>query len=144
MMRHLMVAVLGIALAGGFTLAASSTAEAQNSRPAATKAKKAKKSAGKHRMRGYALWYGGPRFNGRTTAGNEVFDDTKMTAAHRTLPFGTQVRVTNLRNNKSQIVTINDRMAPRRTVIIDVSRGVAQDLDMLDAGRVPVRLEIVR
>jgi rare lipoprotein A len=90
------------------------------------------------------VWYGGPRFNGRKTAGNDVFDDTKMTAAHVTLPFGTQVRVTNLRNNKSQVVTINDRMARRRTVVIDVSRGAAQELDMLNAGRVPVRLEIVR
>lgn len=119
-------------------------ADAQGAQPAATKAKKATKSAGTHRMRGHALWYGGPRFNGRTTAGNEIFDENRMTAAHRTLPFGTQVRVTNLRNNKSQVVTINDRMASRRTVIIDVSRGVARDLDMVDSGRVPVRLEIVR
>jgi len=66
-----------------------------------------------------------------------------MTAAHRTLPFGTVVRVTNLRNNKSAVVTINDRMALRRTVIIDVTRGVASELDVLNSGRVPVRLEIV-
>lgn len=143
MMRRLMVAMLGIALTAGLGLSVP-TAEAQSAKPAASKAKAKKASTTRHRLNGYALWYGGPRFNGRTTAGNEVFDESKMTAAHRTLPFGTQVRVTNLRNNKSQIVTINDRMAKRRTVIIDVSRGVAQDLDMLNAGRVPVRLEIIR
>ncbi|MBL8702646.1 MAG: septal ring lytic transglycosylase RlpA family protein [Alphaproteobacteria bacterium] len=140
-MRRLMAAAVAAFFVAGLAVPAE-PARAQAAMPAASKAKK--KSAAKHRMRGYALWYGGPRFNGRTTAGNQVFDEAGMTAAHRTLPFGTKVRVTNLRNRKSAVVTINDRMARRRTVIIDVTRGAAAELDMLNAGRVPVRLEIVR
>lgn len=140
-MRRIFAAVVAVFLAGGLSLPIDA-AQAQTAKPAASKAKK--KSVGKHRMRGNALWYGGPRFNGRKTAGNDVFDENAMTAAHRTLPFGTKVRVTNLRNSKSVIVTINDRMRARRTVIIDVSRGVAGELDMLKSGRVPVRLEIIR
>ncbi len=142
-MRKFLVALLACGLAMGVNFVPTQ-AEAQSATPSLSKKSGKRAQAGKHRMRGSALWYGGPRFNGRTTAGNQVFDETKMTAAHRTLPFGTVVRVTNLRNNKSAVVTINDRMAPRRTVIIDVSRGVASELDMLNSGRVPVKLDIVR
>jgi len=141
-MRKLIVALLTRGLAMGLGYVPTQD-DAQTAKPAVRKKKGKRARAGKHRMRGSALWYGGARFNGRTIAGNEILDETKMTAAHRTLPFGTVVRVTNLRNNKSAVVTINDRMALRRTVIIDVTRGVASELDVLNSGRVPVRLEIV-
>ena len=64
-----------------------------------------------------------------------------LTAAHRTLPFGTQVRVTNLNNERSVVVRINDRGPFVRGRIIDVSRAAAERLDMLRSGVVPVRIE---
>lgn len=143
MTLKILAAAAAVVLAAGLAMPIE-PAQAQSAGPAASREKKPGKSVAKHRLRGYALWYGGPRFNGRTTAGNQVFDENAMTAAHRTLPFGTKVRVTNLRNSKSIDVTINDRMARRRTVIIDVSRGAAERLDMLTSGRVPVRLQILR
>jgi rare lipoprotein A len=92
---------------------------------------------------GYASWYGN-RFHGRKTANGERFDQNAMTAAHRTLPFGSKVRVWNKKNGRSVVVRINDR-GPfgKRRRIIDVSRGAARKLDMIEAGVVPVRLEVL-
>ncbi len=92
---------------------------------------------------GLASWYGG-RFHGRKTASGERFDQNALTAAHRTLPFGTKVRVTNIKNGRSVILRINDR-GPfgRRTRILDVSRGAARRLDMVSDGVVRVRLEVL-
>lgn len=92
---------------------------------------------------GRATWYGG-RFHGRLTASGERFDKRQLTAAHRYLPFGTYVRVKNLRNDSSVIVRINDRGPfgdARR--IIDVSRRAAEELGMVGSGVVPVELEIL-
>jgi rare lipoprotein A len=96
---------------------------------------------------GEATYYGG-RFHGRLTASGEVFDQTALTAAHPTLPFGTRVRVTNLRNGRSVVVRINDRgpfgparVAPRK--VIDVSYAAARDLGFLRDGRVPVRVDVL-
>jgi rare lipoprotein A len=77
------------------------------------------------------------------TASGERFDKHKLTAAHRTLPFGTMVRVTNTRNGKSVVVRINDRgpYGPKR--IIDLSYAAAQQLDMINAGVAPVTLEVL-
>ena len=90
---------------------------------------------------GQASWYG-RRFHGRTTASGVPFDMNAMTAAHRTLPFGTRVRVTNLANGRAVTVTINDRgpFVPGR--IIDLSRGAAAKLDFLDAGITKVKVEV--
>lgn len=89
---------------------------------------------------GYASWYGEPQM----TASGERFDKHALTAAHRTLPFGTRVRVTNTRNGRSVVVRINDRgpYGPRRRVI-DVSEAAARKLEMIDDGVVPVTLEVV-
>ena len=86
-------------------------------------------------MRGKATWY-----NDTHTASGERFDPNALTAAHRTFPFGTRVRVTNLRNGKSVVVRINDR-GPYGKAIIDLSRAAAKQLDMIEAGVVPVKLE---
>ena len=80
---------------------------------------------------GYASWYG----HGRYTH--------QLTAAHRQLPFGTQVRVTNLENGKSAVVTINDRGPFLKGRVIDLSRAAAQTLDMIRAGVVKVQIEVV-
>ena len=94
---------------------------------------------------GYATWYGGKHHGGPTASG-ERFDKHALTAAHRTLPLNARVRVTNRRNGRAVIVRINDRgpYGPRRERIIDVSERAAQLLDMIDAGVVPVTVEIVR
>lgn len=89
---------------------------------------------------GKASYYGN-RHHGLKTASGERFDQHALTAAHRSLPFGTRVRVTNLNNDRSVVVRINDRGPFVRGRIIDVSRAAAQRLDMLRAGVVPVRIE---
>ncbi len=92
---------------------------------------------------GKASWYGG-KFHGRKTASGARFDKNALTAAHRTLPFGTRVRVTNLRNKKSVVVRINDR-GPfgRRERIIDVSEAAANALGMKKAGVIRIRLQVL-
>ncbi|MBN1797324.1 MAG: septal ring lytic transglycosylase RlpA family protein [Spirochaetales bacterium] len=91
---------------------------------------------------GLASWYGGD-FHGKKTANGEIFNTNEHTAAHRTLPFNTVVKVTNLYNLKATLVRINDRGPFRKGRIIDLSKAAAADLDMLDSGVIPVRIEIV-
>jgi rare lipoprotein A len=91
-------------------------------------------------LSGMASWYG----KGQMTASGERFNKHEMTAAHRTLPFGTLVRVTNTRNGRSVVVRINDRGPYGRGRIIDLSEAAAKKLDMIDAGIVPVRLEVLK
>lgn len=93
-------------------------------------------------QRGLASWYGGD-FHGRPTAQGELFDMDAYTAAHRSLPLGTRVRVRNLDNGRIVVVRINDRGPYKRGVIIDLSRRAAGDLGMIRQGRAPVRVEVV-
>lgn len=91
-------------------------------------------------IEGRASWYGG-KFHGRRTANGERFDMDDLTAAHRTLPFGTKVRVTNARNGRSVIVRINDRGPFIGGRVIDLSRGAADAIGMVRTGVAPVRIE---
>lgn len=91
---------------------------------------------------GLASYYGG-RFDGRPTASGEIFDQNALTAAHRTLPFGTRIRVTNVRNGRSVTLRVNDRGPFVEGRIVDVSARAARELDFVAAGVVPVRLEIL-
>ncbi len=91
---------------------------------------------------GIASWYGG-KFHGRRTASGQRYDMNAMTAAHRTLPFGTKVRVTNLRNDRTVVLTINDRGPFARGRIIDVSRRAAERLGFRSRGTTRVRVRIV-
>jgi len=92
--------------------------------------------------RGVASWYG-REFHGNPTASGEIYNMYDMTAAHRSLPFGTQVMVTNLTNGKSVIVRINDRGPFIKGRIIDLSYAAAHMLDMVDVGVVPVKIEVL-
>lgn len=92
---------------------------------------------------GQASWYGA-QHHGRKTASGERFNQNALTAAHRTLPFGTRVKVTNALNNKSVTVRINDRGPYSKGRIIDLSRAAASKIDMLKQGVVPVRLQVQR
>jgi rare lipoprotein A len=87
-----------------------------------------------------ASWYG-PSFHGRRTASGQVFDQERLTAAHKTLPFGTKLRVTNLRNGRSVMVTVNDRGPYVRNRQLDLSLGAARRLGIIQPGTAPVLIE---
>jgi rare lipoprotein A len=91
---------------------------------------------------GLASWYG-PGFHGRRSASGEVFNQNAMTAAHRTLPFGTQVRVTNLSNGAQVTVRINDRGPFSGGRVIDLSAGAASAIGLTNAGVGQVQLEVL-
>jgi rare lipoprotein A len=91
---------------------------------------------------GLASWYGVER-QGKPTASGELFDKNKFTAAHRKLPFGTTIRVTNLTNLESTLVRINDRGPGFRGRVIDVSWAAAKKLGFLDAGLARVAIDVV-
>jgi len=100
---------------------------------------KAPKTAKKN---GVASWYG-PRFHGRQTANGEIFNQNRLTAAHRTLPMGTKVAVTNPRNGKSVEVRINDRGPYIKGREIDLSYAAARALDLLKPGIEAVIVEVL-
>lgn len=93
-------------------------------------------------VEGEASWYG-PGFDGRQTANGEIFDQDAMTAAHKTLPFGTQVRVTYESTGESVVVRINDRGPYAHGRVIDLSRAAAADIGLLHAGTGEVTLEVI-
>ena len=92
---------------------------------------------------GEASWYG-PGFYGNRTANGEVYQPGTMTAAHRTLPFGTRVRVTNLWNGRIAVVRINDRGPFVGHRVIDLGHGAAHELGLVSSGIAQVRLEVLR
>ena len=94
------------------------------------------------RQVGTASWYG-PGFHGRKTASGERFDQNKLTAAHRSLPLDTKVKVTNLENGRSVEVEINDRGPYAGKRVIDLSKAAASRLDMTDDGTARVRIEVI-
>jgi rare lipoprotein A (peptidoglycan hydrolase) len=91
---------------------------------------------------GLASWYGA-RHHGKRTASGEIFDQNKFTAAHRTLPWGSIVKVTNLDNGKSVEVRINDRGPFKKGRVIDLSHAAARALGMTQSGVSPVRMELL-
>jgi rare lipoprotein A len=91
---------------------------------------------------GYASYYS-RRSQSRRTASGEIFDNQRLTAAHRTLPFGTRVRVTHIATGRSVVVTITDRGPFLRDRVIDVTRRAARRLGMLRSGTARVRLEVI-
>ena len=93
-------------------------------------------------LKGRASYYA-EDFHGKRTASGEKFDIFKFTAAHRTLPFGTKVKVTNLKNGKSVILKINDRGPHVQTRIIDLSKAAAQAIDLMKSGAARVSIEVV-
>ncbi|MFZ4640531.1 MAG: septal ring lytic transglycosylase RlpA family protein [Nodosilinea sp.] len=89
-------------------------------------------------VHGLATWYG-PGFSGNRTASGEIFNPNALTAAHRTLPFGTQVRVTNLKNGRSVVVRVNDRLGDP-AIAIDLSSGAAQAIGMTVTSQVKMEI----
>ena len=130
-----MALALGLALAGGCakTVPTSSTIHEVPTQPRAGVVAV---------FEGKASWYGREQ-QGQLTANGERFNMHALTAAHRTLRMNTTVRVINLRNGRSTVVRINDRGPYSRGRIIDVSYAAARQLDMIEAGVVPVRVEVL-
>jgi len=88
--------------------------------------------------------YYGAEFDGRPTSSGEIFDMNGMTCAHRTLPLGTRVRVTNLENGKSVELKVNDRGPFVDGRIIDLSQGAAEKLDIIQSGIAMVKIEVIK
>lgn len=93
-------------------------------------------------QQGRVSWYG-PGFHGRITANGEVFDTHALTMAHRSLAFGSEVRVTNLTNGRTVVVRVNDRGPYVRGRIADLSQAAARELGFVDDGVVPARIEVL-
>ncbi|MBM3440978.1 MAG: septal ring lytic transglycosylase RlpA family protein [Bacteroidetes bacterium] len=91
---------------------------------------------------GIASFYS-DKFEGRKTSNGEIFRQQKMTAAHNTLPLGTYIRVVNLRNQRSVVVKVNDRLHHKNTRIVDLSRAAATKLGFIRSGTTRVRVEVL-
>ena len=128
------------------TLIPSDVNEAQDTSPAMTVVPPPKIKTVPSVVRiitGEASWYG-PGFFGNRTANGEVYQRGTMTAAHRTLAFGTRVRVTNLWNGRSEVIRINDRGPFVHHRVIDLGHGAASSLGLTASGIAQVRLEVLR
>jgi len=93
-------------------------------------------------FQGLASYYGN-EFNGRMTSSGEIFDQSRYTAAHRSLPFGTFLLVTNLKNNATVVVRINDRGPFKMERVLDLSYAAAEELDMLRDGVLEVSVRVI-
>ncbi len=132
-----MVALLSIALLPLVLFGCSSLR-----RPVASKTRPTSGSIGSFADRGVASWYGG-EFHGRRTASGERYDQNGLTAAHRTLPFGTRLSVTNLANGLSIVVKVNDRGPFAKDRILDLSYGAAKAIGLVGPGTGVVQLALV-
>lgn len=122
---------------------AGSAGAAANEEAAASSADQQSSRDSPFSQTGYASWYGG-KFQGRQTASGEIFDTHKLTAAHKTLPFGTIVTVINLKNGKKVDVRINDRGPFVKGRIIDLSMAAAREIELLGDGVGRVRIDVAR
>jgi rare lipoprotein A len=95
-----------------------------------------------HKETGLAAVYSS-RLNGHTTSSGQTFDQKKLTAAHRTLPFGTKIKVTNPKNHRSVVLRVNDRGPAQRERILDISSAAARRLGIPHNSMRPVELEVV-
>ncbi len=100
------------------------------------------KTSGDPQLEGKAAYYSN-RFNGRKTASGQRFNNAAMTTAHNTLPFGTRVKVTNTKNNKSVVVRVNDRGPSTPGRVFDLTRAAAKKLGYVRAGLADVKAEVV-
>jgi len=146
--RHLAIWLSWLAIIGltGFGLSGCSQSKPPSSPPGHPKPYRVGKTwyqpvahAKDFRQRGVASWYG-KKFHGRRTSSGETYNMYAMTAAHKTLPLGTHVRVHNLKNGRETVVRINDRGPFVRGRIIDLSYTAAQKIDIVGPGTAPVEI----
>ena len=98
-------------------------------------------SAAQTPQEGVAKFYS-DKFEGKKTASGEVYSKNGLTASHKNLPYGTKVKVTNVENGKSVVVTVNDRMAKSNKAVIEVTRRAADELEFTKAGKAKVKLDV--
>lgn len=120
----------------------STTSKTTSTKKKSTAKKRPENNSNATILTGKASYYH-DKFNGRKTANGEIFDNDKLTAAHKTLPFGTKVRVKNLRNNKTVSVVINDRGPFVAGRIIDLSRAAAAKIGMIRSGVAEVEVLVL-
>lgn len=126
-----------------FTACATNSKANQAKQPASLPATASEKPKVAQTLKGKASWYEIKTNGGTATASGERLNDYAMTAAHKTLPMGTKVRVTNVNNGKSVVVRINDRGPYIKGRIIDVTKGAAQKLDFIKNGVVHCVVEVL-
>jgi rare lipoprotein A len=124
-------------IVSGFLMMPLSVVAQNNPAPVKVKTKKATRV-----LYGQASFYSN-KFNGRRTANGETFDQKKLTCACNVLPLGTWIKVTNVKNNKTVIVKVNDRIHPKMKRIVDLSRAAAQKLGYIANGLARVKVELV-
>ncbi|MBS7333520.1 MAG: septal ring lytic transglycosylase RlpA family protein [Weeksellaceae bacterium] len=96
----------------------------------------------KEKLTGIVSWYA-DKFHGSKTSSGELYNKNEYTAAHKTLPFGTKVKVTNVRNGKSVIVKINDRGPHSKSRVLDLSRAAFTEIGSINAGILNIEMEVV-
>jgi rare lipoprotein A len=138
-MKTILTALTALLLGVGVATASDPVSDSRSSKTkkSAQNVKKIKKT-----MVGEASWYG-KAFHGRTTASGEEYDMFQLTAAHKSLPLGTYVKVTNLRNGKWAVLKVNDRGPYVGDRILDVSYGAAQVLNFRGRGVEKVKIEVI-
>jgi rare lipoprotein A (peptidoglycan hydrolase) len=119
------------------------TEEKPSSSPSARFNDFAKETTSLETTIGTASYYG-KEFDGKKTSNGEIYNMYDLTAAHKTYPFGTEIRVTNIENKKSVVVKINDRMPLHNNRSIDLSYGAAKELDMLRSGLAKVIIQVIK
>ena len=125
------------------TLILYAPASAAHAQTAADSIRAAHKKRGADKIETGIASYYHSKFQGRPTASGEKYDAEKFTAAHNRLPFGTRIKVTNLRNKRSVIVTVNDRLHHRNTRLVDLSRAAAAKLGFIGRGLAKVKVEVL-
>lgn len=128
---------IGSLIIGLFLGAAAHTQSVSAIKPTVTS-----KASSKKILFGTASYYA-DKFNGRRTANGELYDHSKATAACNKLPLGTWIRVTNIKNKRSVVVRINDRLHPRMSRIVDLSRSSAEKLGYIKRGLAEVKIEVL-
>lgn len=143
--RHLHPIGAALVLIVGFAGAKASTSSLNPAlEAAAVKAAAQNATSGQiWHQTGIASWYG-PKFQGRETASGQIFNMHQLTCAHRTLPLGSLVRVTNLQNHKSVVLRVNDRGPVPANRVIDLSYAAAGQLGMREKGLARVRIELIQ
>lgn len=99
--------------------------------------------AAKERISGMVSWYS-DKFHGKATSSGELYNKNELTAAHRTLPFGTKVKVTNVKNGKSVIVKINDRGPHHKSRVLDLSKTAFNEIGSINSGTLNIEMEVIK
>jgi rare lipoprotein A len=142
MMRRLLWALLGVVLSGCATVSSAPPVSATAPLRAVTPSGPDSSEARPRPRVGKASWYG-EAHHGKKTASGERYDMHALTAAHRTLPLGTRLRVTNVENGRTVVVRVNDRGPYVDGRVIDLSRAAAREIGALGDGLFDVRLEVL-